>query len=276
MTVEADERRKILEMVAEGSLTPSEASTMLDAGPQSPPQTTADDFDEVTAVRILGTYRSLRVIGDSSLRGAHAEGRHRARTDGTTLVIEDDSEFEGNTFIFGVPGGQRGPRGQRRVHGRINGREFRLGGQPPALVVRMNPELPLDIEMTAGSVTVTGIRSQIKASLTAGSGRFEGVVSPFDIQVEAGTVRVDGRLREGKSAVRCSAGKVSIDLDHDSDVRIVAKATLGKISLPDGGGGRESQWAGMMIGEKETTIGQGTGLLDIEAVTGAVAVRVVG
>ncbi|HLF70171.1 MAG TPA: hypothetical protein VI541_04375 [Actinomycetota bacterium] len=273
MTAQADERRKILEMVAEGTLTPSEASTMLDSGPQAPPLPTADDFEEITAVRILGTFRSLRVIADASLRGAHAEGRHRARTDGKTLVIEDDAEFEGNTFIFGVPGGQRG---QRRVHGRINGREFRLGGQPPALVVRMNPELPLDIEMTAGSVTVDGIRSQIRASLTAGSGRFEGVVNPFDIQVEAGTVRVAGRLRDGRSAVRCSAGKVSIDLDRDSDVRIVAKATLGKISLPDGGEGRESQWAGMMIGEKEATIGQGKGLLDIEAVTGAVAVRVVG
>jgi hypothetical protein len=258
------EKRRILQMVADGEVDPDKAALLL-AALERRGEPRPESSGEVARVRVLGTFKALRIEGDPSVKGAVAEGPHRVRHDGDTFIIEDDSDAEEASYVV------FGPRHRGRtirVSGQIGDKRFSWGNQAPAVRIRMNPELPLEVELTAGSARITGITAPVKASLTAGTARFEGIRSPFTAGIEAGSLRVKGLFDDGDSEIRCTAGKVDVDLEEGSNVRIRARATLGKISLPGG-----EDWSGIGGGEKEVTIGKGKGFLDLEATTGKVTVR---
>lgn len=266
MTADTD-RRRILEMVAQGRISAQEAAELLASVGKAAPPPEEEGRPQVEKVRVIGTFRALEISGDPSLVGAVAEGLHRVRTENGTLVFEEEPFQEGEPdFVLFGPG-RRG----KRINVRINDRQFSIGDPQKirALRIRMNPDLPLEVEMTAGSARVRGVRSPITASLTAGSGRFEGIRSPIKLNVDAGSLRVEGLFDRGDSEIRCTAGRVSVELDPKSSVRITARATLGKISLPGG-----EEWKGMGGGKREATIGDGKATLDIEATTGKVDVEV--
>lgn len=275
-----DERRRILEMVKEGAITPTEAAELLDALSSDQEKEPEDDETSihtgVRAVRVVGTFRALRIVGDPSIQGAVARGPHKARNENGTLVFEEEYDPESPSFtLFGPSSGSGSRSGRRsgrrsaRVNVDIGGRNFRWDRDltPPVLKIRMNPELPLEVDMTAGSVRVGDVRGPITASLAAGSGHFSGVHSPFRLNADAGSVRVSGLFDRGESEVRCTAGKVHVMLDRGSSVQITARATLGKIMLPSG-----EQWAGLGGGKKEVTIGDGKAKLELEATTGLLTV----
>lgn len=273
-----DERRKILEMVAAGTLSPGDAADLLSAVEKSgqtagelPAVTDTHDTD-ISAIKVIGTFRALRIEGDPSIKGAVASGPHRARNENGVMVFEDDErDDEGGYILFGSP---RESGRRVNIKGKINGKEFNFGGtRPPALTIRMNPDLALEIEITAGSVKVEDVRGPIDANITAGSGRFVGIHSPIQAAVEAGALYVSGIFDSGSSHLRCSAGKIRVELDEGSDVAVTARATLGKIQLP-GSEGREVNWQGIGTGSREAKIGAGTGKLDLEATTGSVIVEV--
>src|SRR5207253_2195043 len=71
------------------------------------------------------------------------------------------------------------------------------------LNIRMNPELPLDVELMAGTLRVRGLRSPIRADVSAGSARVEGFAGPLDLSVATGSVHATGILTGGNSRVRC-------------------------------------------------------------------------
>ncbi|MGH9196593.1 MAG: hypothetical protein ACRD1T_12725 [Acidimicrobiia bacterium] len=263
-----DQRRNILHKVASGELAPDEAAVLLDSlekeqAPQ-PPSPPIQEPEDVMAVRVDGSFRHLRIEGDPSVKAAVAQGPHVVRMQGKTMVFEEDPEDE--AFVLFGP---REPGRSMRINSdiRIGRRRFRLGGQPPELRIRMNPSLALDIDITAGTARVEEVKGPITAKLAAGSAWFEGVHSPFNASIDAGSLHVAGLFDRGESSIRCTAGKVNIDLDKQSDVRIKARATIGKISLPDGG-----EWSGLGAGKRVMTIGKGEGKLDIEAITGSVIV----
>src|SRR5882672_6848386 len=111
-----DERRAVLERVARGEITPTEAASLLEAmespSPQSPtdeadPRDWARDWERqpdwgpsppppppqagegaATRIRVSRSIGSADIIGDPSVREAVAEGPHMARREGDTLVIE--------------------------------------------------------------------------------------------------------------------------------------------------------------------------------------------
>jgi hypothetical protein len=230
------------------------------------------------------------------LQGAVGEGEfEKVRQEDGTLIFEEsqDEDREGSFMLFG-PRNLRGrshfedaddstgegfavrkeKRTKRvRFGGTINGRQFNFGdGGPPVLRIRMNPDLPLEIDMTAGSVKVQGVHGPITANLTAGSGRFDDIRSPIKLGVDAGSLNVRGLFNEGDSEIRCTAGKVRVELDRSSNVSIKARATLGRISLPDDSG-KDSEWQGVGTGKRESKIGDGRAKLDIEATTGSVVVE---
>lgn len=262
-----EERKKVLERVASGDLSPEEASEILDALKQRSEAPPATDETPVTSVRVIGTFRTLRIQGDPAVRTAVADGAHRVRTEDGKMIFEEDPEGpEGDYMLFGPP--PRGRRGRRGIHIHADfggGRRFRFD---TPLNIRMNPDLPLEIDMAAGTAHIRDIRSPIKATLNAGTARFEGVRSPFKAFVDAGAIHVRGLFDKGDSEIRCTAGKVKIDLERGSSVRITARSTLGKIVLPHG-----ERWQGIGGGEKEVTVGSGAGTLDLEATTGALVVE---
>src|SRR5205807_3810801 len=97
-------------------------------------------------IRVRRALGSIIIEGDTSVREAVASGRHSARREGDTLVIEGDDESGEFAFVWA---GRRQIRFGRPEH-----------AQP--LRVRVNPELPLEVEAQAGTLRVDGVRGPIK------------------------------------------------------------------------------------------------------------------
>jgi hypothetical protein len=273
-----EERREILTAVAEGRMSPEEAAARLAGeetarGDERPGDDRHDD-QPIRRVRVKGTFRHARVYADPGVREAVAEGPHVARREGDTLIIESEQNLPGFTFHHG---GRRGgfpfavsATGTGWWSGEV-GFPPHLTVQPEVpLTVRMNPELPLAVDLTAGRITVDGLRGPLRMSVTAGSAELRSFSGPLDVKVTAGSVRADGVLSHGESRVRCEAGSVKLHLGKGSDVRIRTKSDLGRVVLPDRRGRTEGWLTGGV--EEEVTIGEGTATLEVEVAMGDVAV----
>lgn len=274
-----DEKRRILEMVASKEITPSEGVELLsalgaDPKDELPATKVTEEATGITSVKVSGTFKSLKVEADSSISGAVADGPHQARVVDGKLIIEDEPT-EGDDdpgFVLFGPSRWRGVR----IDAKGGKRSYKFDSGAPPLKIMMNPDLPLDLELTAGTARVSGITAPIEASLTAGTARFEGVRSPFKASVDAGSLHVEGKFDSGTSEIRCTAGKVDVNLDKSSSVKIDANATLGKITLPGVDPHEKVEWAGIGGGHKEVVIGAGEGTLQVDATTGKISVRLVG
>ena len=233
------DRREILSRVAAGTISPEEAAAQLEGLAQEPSP------DAIQRVRIERQFGSVDIVGDPAVRDAVAEGPHRARIHGDAMVIESEPDDGAGGFAFGLPFGRR--FGMDR------------------LLVRMNPQLALDLELQAGNCRVRGVTGPIKAEVQAGSATIDGFVSPLELSVQAGSVRATGRLRSGESTISCEAGSVALHLERGSSVRITADSALGKVSLPGGDGakGRSS---------REAIVGEGDASLRIDTSMGSVTV----
>ncbi|MGA7172683.1 MAG: hypothetical protein WCB86_01080 [Candidatus Dormiibacterota bacterium] len=250
----------ILRQVAAGELTPEEGTAQIESLHQSQVAVTEAP---IRTVRVVGALHPLRITGDAEVREAVVSGLHEVRREGDTLVIRTTTAGDDDAgFSFRWPGRAGLPN-------------FGSGHPERSLrpiQVRMNPELALEVEMSAGLLSVKGVKGPIKADIQAGSAKLEGFASPFDLKVTWGTVSATGILKDGQSKVRCEAGTVKIGLEEGSSVKVQARSTLGRISLPGEAAGIAEGWT--MGGEqREATIGSGQGQLDVETTTGAVWVE---
>ncbi|HZQ83393.1 MAG TPA: hypothetical protein VFA83_01070, partial [Acidimicrobiales bacterium] len=214
------------------------------------------------------SLRGVQVIGDPTVREAVAEGPHIARHEDGAIVIESEPDEDwrdlrefGRSASFSFS--HWGPGGVRmRTRPSIMNRN---------LVIRMNPDLPLEARVEAGSLTTRGVRGPIMARVSAGSARIDDFASPLDIDVAAGSVKARGRLDRGESHIRCDAGSVKLQLDRGSSVRISTEAHLGSVTIDDQEpSGRRAGLLGSDAGS--ATIGGGAGRLDIEVNLGSVKV----
>ncbi|MGH7758463.1 MAG: hypothetical protein ACREN7_04045 [Candidatus Dormibacteria bacterium] len=256
----------ILHRVAAGELSPEEASAQIEALNRR--QSALTEIP-ITKIRVVGAVHPLRIVGDQEVKDAVAAGLHEAHRDGDTLVIETrppGDEESGWTFRWP---GRQGTPGRSGMAG--------FGGPHPErslrpVQVRMNPNLSLEVEMSAGLLSVRGVKGPIRAEIQAGSAKLESFASPFDLKVTWGTVSANGVLKEGRSKVRCEAGTVKIGLEPGSSVKVQARSTLGRISLPGEAPGIHEGWT-MGGEEREAVVGEGAGQLDVETTTGAVWVE---
>ena len=251
-----DAKRRILEEVSQGLLTPQEAAGLLqeiDAGGQPAPTAlaVATAAGAVAEVSIRCPAGKLTVVGDPTVKEAVAVGPHTMRRDGDVLAIAlDDPNGAGFAIVAG-PG-------------------FRFGSVNRQLEVRMNPSLRLRFEGQAASVAIRGVTGPITGSVQAGATRIEGFEGPLQLAAQAGSIAASGRLTGGSSRITCEAGAVRLGLKKGSSVRIKATSTLGKVKLL-GDGGRSEGWG---IGStQEAVVGGGEGSLEIVTSMGAVAVE---
>lgn len=274
-----DERRAVLERVARGELSPTEAASLLEElesheqepQPERDPRDWAADWvgqpesaepapptagPGAARIRVVRTMGTADIVGDPTVREAVAEGPHLARREGDTLVIEgqDDALGMGAGFQFGWHHGPPNPHRMRR-----RGRGFRWGDAEP-LRVRVNPDLPLEVDAQAGKLRIRGVHGPIRANVQAGSTAISDFRSPLDLTAQAGSVVAQGRLDQGASRIHCEAGTIRIHLERGSSVRVSARATLGKVRF--GSADPRTPWV----------IGAGEGTLDIDATMGSVAV----
>ncbi len=300
-------QRAILQQVAEGRLSPEEAAVLLDQAdeaerergsehgePTEEPSagtgegpgdrtTSATAADAgVKRVRVVGNFRSARIVADPTVREAIAEGPHIARREGDLLIVEsafDDADMPGFVFNRGFrnwrltippdfagrpgrpPGPPRPPRPPRA------GAEW-TGGEPwerrswsqSELTVRMRPDLPLEVELAAGTLRADGLTGPLRFDVHAGSARINDARGQIEAMVAAGSIRIDALLTQGASRIRCDAGSVRVNLQRGSSVLVRARPELSKLSLL----GRDvvGTWTG---DREEVKIGDGTATLDIDA-----------
>ncbi|TMF82600.1 MAG: hypothetical protein E6I11_13435 [Chloroflexi bacterium] len=248
-----DLQREILTQVAAGTISAEEGAARLEALESPAPASIATDSPASEAVRhvkVVSRFGNTEIVGDPSVTSAVADGPHRARQDGDTLVIEQSPVNEDTSFEFSRP--------QARVV--VNGFEF---GR--RLAIRMNPSLPLTTNVQAGNLRMQGLNGPIVAEVQAGNckvGEFRG---PINLSVMAGNIDAYGRIDSGKSSIRCEMGQVKVSLARDSSVRINARTTMGKVAIEGDGIKRDS---------RDVTVGTGAGTLDLECTMGNIKVSV--
>lgn len=254
------DRRKILEQVASGELSPEEAESALRDLEGGGDRDDLQDLD-IRRVKVSAGVGAIEVVGDPTVAQAEIDGPHQAEVEGDTLVVRADIDPDRpGAFAIRV-GGRR-----IRIHKGVSS-----GSHPPVsrLRIRMNPDLELETHLDAGPLSITGIRGPIRARVSAGPLTIEDFTGPLDIAVNAGAIRANGRLTTGESRVRSDAGAVRIELDPSSSVRIIAQAALGKVVVP---GSEREKRRGFGGDRQEAVIGEGEATLRVETAMGSVHV----
>jgi hypothetical protein len=206
---------------------------------------------ERISVRAIG--RRVRIIGETSVATLSADGPHVLRRNGSVLEVSSDGELGASLDGFSIL------RGATRSLD-----DFRSLGLGKELFLRVNPNVIVDVEVTAGSLNTERVPHLGKVRLTAGAAKLLDVTEISDALVQAGQATIKGTIKTGRNRIRAESGSLSITLTDDSDVTVTGEAQLGKIS-----------WAGGHNGAgDEVVMGNGSAKLEIELVMAHAQVRV--
>jgi hypothetical protein len=241
--------------VAAGTLSAEEGAARLEALeteptiPPSRPAPTSDSGAGVKQVRVFARLGNTEIIGDPTVSYAVAEGPHKARQEGGTMVIEQSPLDDEASFVFSRP------------EGRVRIPRVNIGDK---LIVRMNPALALAAKTQAGNLQINGVKGAITAEVQAGNCDIEAFGGPLNLKVTAGNITARGHLDSGASAIRCQMGEVHVVLDKASSLRIRARTTMGEISFENV----------EPAGKSEGIIGSGAGTLDCDCTMGTIRIAV--
>lgn len=206
---------------------------------------------ERISVRAVG--RRVRILGETSVATLSADGPHVLRRNGSVLEVSSDGELGASLDGFSIL--RSAPRSLDDI------RSLGLGKE---LFLRVNPDLIVDVEVTAGSLNTERVPHLGKVRVTAGAAKLLDVAEINDALVQAGQATIKGTITTGRNRVRAESGTLSITLADDSNVTVTGEAQLGRIS-----------WAGGHSGAgDEVVMGSGSAKLEIEVVMGHAQVRV--
>lgn len=208
----------------------------------------------VDRVSIRAVGRRVRVLGDTRISTVSVDGPHVLRRNGSVLEVASEGEagpsLDGFSFI-------KPPR---------NLEDIRALGLGKELVIRMNPKLVADIEVTAGSLHAENVPWLGKVRVTAGAARVTGMAEASDLLVQAGQGTLEGAVTTGRSRVRCESGSLVIKLADESNVTVTSESQLGRVVWTGGHSGAGD----------EVVMGNGNARLDVGVVMGHAQVRVGG
>ncbi len=259
--------RTILDRVASGEITPQEGQALLDQeaaerGHQRVAVPSADARTAVARLAVRGTGARLTVIADPTVDTAVAEGPHRVSQEGDLLLIRSGVEGEGYettgtpaTFKDWVSAGWRGATGQR-------------GGTP--LRVRVNPHLPLDLTVVAGSLHLAGVQAPVRVVVEAGSAKLADGRGALDLTVTTGSADVAWQFT-GESSVGVELGSAAVRVLPGSDVVVTTDGAMAKLAVTTPDGVLGSDRVGRL---GPVTVGAGAGRLAVTARLGAAEVTV--
>jgi pyruvate/2-oxoglutarate dehydrogenase complex dihydrolipoamide acyltransferase (E2) component len=204
---------------------------------------------ERISVRAVG--RRVRIIGETSVATLSADGPHVLRRNGSVLEVSSDGELGASLDGFSI---LRAPRSLD---------DFRSLGLGKELFLRVNPNIVLDVEVTAGSLNTERVPHLGKIRVTAGAAKMLDVAEINDALIQAGQATIKGSIKTGRNRIRAESGSLSITLHDDSNVTVKSEAQLGRVS-----------WSGAHTGAgDEVVMGNGSARLDVEVVMGHAAVR---
>jgi hypothetical protein len=206
---------------------------------------------ERISVRAVG--RRVRIVGETSVATLSADGQHVLRRNGSVLEVSSDGELGASLDGFSILRGA--PRSLDDIRALGLGRE---------LLLKVNPNIVVDVEVTAGSLNTERVPHLGKVRVTAGGAKLLDVREINDALIQAGQATIHGAITTGRNRIRAESGSLSITLTDESNVTVKGDAQLGKVS-----------WAGGHSGAgDEVVMGNGTAKLEIEVVMGHAQVRV--
>ncbi|MDR2895639.1 MAG: hypothetical protein LBV30_03155 [Propionibacteriaceae bacterium] len=210
----------------------------------------ADQINGVAKVLIRATGRRVKVLADENIATAAAEDVHQVKRKGSLLMVIGDREFSG---VIDALSWARSIRGLDDVKALGIGKE---------LIVRVNPALEVDLELTGSSLTVVGLPHLGKVRLTAGAANISQASQVSDLLLQAGQASISGRFVDGWSRFRCESGQITVDVEAGSDAVIRGEVQLGRIS-----------WDGAQPEGGQVTVGRGRAQLDLGVVVGHGLIR---
>ncbi len=221
--------------------------------PPSPRRATGAKGVDRVSVRAVG--RRVRIVGDASVATASVDGPHVLRRSGSVLEVTSDGDV-GPSFALPSLDGfiLRPPRSFD---------DLRALGLGKELLVRVNPSITVDAEVTAGALTTEGVPFLGKVRVTAGGATLDRIAEANDVLVQAGSATIRGDLATGRSRIRCESGSLDITLGDRSSVTVRTEVQLGRVS-----------WAGADNDNvDEVVLGTGAGRLDVGVVMGWATIK---
>jgi hypothetical protein len=206
---------------------------------------------ERISVRAVG--RRVRIVGETSVATLSADGPHVLRRNGSVLEVSSDGELGASLDGFSILRGA--PRSLEDI------RALGLGKE---LLLKVNPNIVVDAEVTAGSLNTERVPHLGKVRVTAGGAKLLDVREINDALVQAGQATIHGAITTGRNRIRAESGSLSITLADESNVTVKGDAQLGKVSWTGGHSGAGD----------EVVMGNGSAKLDVEVVMGHAQVRV--
>lgn len=205
----------------------------------------------VTRLIVRATGRFVRVVGDATVISAEVEGPHTLRRSGELLEVISESDVGPSLrgFSFFNP-----PR---------SGEDLRRLGFGQELVIRVNPQIEVDAELTGGGLTTVQVPRLGRIRVTAGAANLSDVITVRDALIQAGGASVSGPIAEGRNRVRVESGNLNVTLPGQANVTVVAHARLGMVNWP----------AGQPRQLDEYVVGNGAARLDLSVMMGHVSVR---
>ena len=202
--------------------------------------------------KISSTGRRVRIEGDPSIATLSVEGQHVLRRTGTVMEITATGEigprFDGFSLI-------------RPPHKMEHLSDIALGKE---LVVRINPKLIVDVELTTGGLKTTKVPRFGRVRVTAAGSSLEDVVEVEDLLAQAGGVSVEGPISSGRSKLRVESGSMTVTLTTGANVAIRGDAKVGRISWP----GESSSDV------DEYVVGNGAARLEVSVLMGMATIKV--
>ncbi len=217
-----------------------------------PPKQRPINTGGVERITVRAVGRRVRIIGETSVATLSADGPHVLRRNGAVLEVSSDGEVGSSVDGFSI---LRAPRSLD---------DFRSLGLGKELFLRVNPNITVDVEVTAGSLNTERVPHLGKIRVTAGGAKLLDVQELNDVLVQAGQATIKGAIKTGRSRIRAESGSLNIELADDSNVTVKGDAQLGKVSWSGGHDG---------LGD-EVVMGNGSARLDVEVVMGYAQVRV--
>lgn len=205
----------------------------------------------INAVTIRATGQRVRVIGDEAVDTVVVSGQHtlRRRADGLDILAT----------------GHLGPsvRGFSPVHPPRSADDLKQLGLGAALVVRVNPHIQVNTQLSGGSLVGRGVPHWGRVRVSAGLTRLSDVAQLNDGLFQAGSAVVSGPLSRGANVLRVESGGLVVELTAGADAALSARNQLGAVRWPGGRGDRFDEYV----------VGRGQARTELSGVMSRIVVR---
>jgi hypothetical protein len=207
----------------------------------------------VRTVKVRTLANALEIYADPGVAEVQVtSGSATLRREGDTVLVEQNRG--------------RVPDGGRYAFVNHLGRTLSsIPGLDERIVLRVNPAVLVDIDVSAVSVKIWGCEGGLRLRLAASSAKFDRIAGPITIDAQASSIKGSARVT-GEGHIRAESSSVKLGLREGSDVRIQYRNSMGKVVLPMG----RTRTAGSRA--RTATVGRGTGRLMIDATMSSVIV----